>query len=360
MRWLVRSLFHVLAVAGVLLVSLAAHSALTVRDADRFYAPKEPGSGAKLLAVGDRGDLFFVWPGSDSNWIEAIDDHGKVKGRFEGVAPATCACVDSGSDWLLAGDAQGRVMRWRIKDGTREQLLEIKDDTGAPRAVTAIVPSSRGVFVFSFGLLGELDRAVFSQRFDLNKHARIVFRKDGHRIECVTERKGLVVTSNGTKLYGFDPSKPDPVWTLDTGGAPAAVVDVPRARSILAAKDSLRLIDDRKGEIEEERECAGVMCAVVFRDAESIYAGLNGGTVDQYVQIREHDARGLSASDRERQRHDHNSFTFGRERRWNGFQGAVTALIAAPNDKQLFASDSQGNLYVMRIGEDDQERDRGR
>jgi hypothetical protein len=194
---------------------------------------------------------------------------------------------------------------------------------------------------------------VFSQHFDTNQHARVVFSKDGHTIECVTERKGQVVTSSGNTLYSFDPSKPEPLWTLDIGGAPASVVDVPRARYILEAKDTLRLIDDRNGEIEEERECAGVTSAVAFKDAESIYVGLGGGFVDKYVQEKESDAHGLSPSDRERQKHDHNNYTFARERRWDGFQGAVTAIIVGPRDKQLFASDSKGNLYVMWISGDD-------
>lgn len=357
MRWLVRFPLHVVAVTGVLLGVLWAHPASAARDAERFYVPEEPASGAELLAVGDRGDLLFVRPSSDSVWIEAIDDHGRVKGRFEGLAPPTCAYVGSRANWLLAGDAQGRVMRWRVKDGTREQLLQIKDDAGAPRPVNAIVPSGRGVFIFTRGVLGELNRAVFSQRFDVNQHARVAFRKDGHTIECVTERKGLVVTSSGTKLYGFDPSKADPAWTLEIGGAPAAVVDVPRAHYILAAKDTLRLIDDRKGELEEERECQGVTSVVAFEDADSVYVGLRRGLVEKYVRISENDAHGLSPSERKRQRHDHNTFAFSHARRWDGFQGAVTAIIVGPRDKRLFASDSQGNLYVMEIGEDEDEDD---
>jgi hypothetical protein len=358
MRCLVRFTRCVVAVVGVTVVVLWARPAASaVREAERFYTPAEPGAGAKLLAIAERGDLFFVRPSSDSNWIEAIDDHGKATGRFEGLAPATCACSDSGGEWLLAGDAQGHVMRWRIKDGTREQLLEIKDDAGAARPVDAIVPSSHGVFVLSRGLVGELKGSVFSQHFDVNRDARVVFRKDGHTIECVTERKGLVVTSDGTKLYGFDPSKPDPVWTLEIGGAPAAVADVPRARYILAVKDTLRLIDDRNGEVEEECDCQGATSLVVFEDADSIYVGINNGWVDKYVRQKEHDAHGLSPAERARQRHDRNNFMFEHARRWGGFQGPVTAVIAGARDKRLFASDSQGNLYVISIGKDDDEND---
>ena len=352
MRWLVRCPLHVVSIACVLLVALLARPA-AAREAERVYTPEEPGSGAKLLAIDDRGDLLFVRPGAESNWIEAIDsDHGKVKGRYEGLAPATCAYVDPGGNWLLAGDAQGRVMRWRLKDGVRDQVLEIKDDAGAPRPVSAIVAGRHGVFVFSRGLLGELTQAVFSQHFDAQQHARVVFRKEGHTIECVDERKGLVVTSNGGNLYGFDPSKEEALWTRELGYAPTTVVDVPGVHYVLEAKDTLRLIEDRKGEVYEERDCEGVTCAVVLEDAETIYVGMHGGSVDRYVEDKEGGTHGLSPADRERQKHDRNSIIFRPSERWGGFASAVTAILVEPRGNELFASDSKGNLYKIWIGDD--------
>ena len=93
----------------------------------------------------------------------------------------------------------------------------------------------------------------------------------------------------------------------------------------------------------------------MFEDADSIYVGLRRGLVRKYVRTKEDDAHGLNPSERKRQRHDHNTFEFSNAGRWDGFQGAVTAMIVGPREKDLFASDTQGNLYVMSIDEDEDE-----
>ena len=147
---------------------------------------------------------------------------------------------------------------------------------------------------------------------------------------------------------------------LNTGWYPAAfrAFDIRRKASSVLEQDDLLivpecLIDSRKGEIEEERDCEGVTSVVVFEDAETLYVGLSGGYVEKFVEERESDVHALSAADRERQKHDHNSTTFGRSRAWEGFDGAVTAIMAGPRDKKLFASDSSGCLYEIWINESD-------
>ncbi len=322
----------VTATVAALAVVLSAAPARADRKADRVFEPEKPGKGAKLLAVGPKGDRLYVRLDEKSNWIEAIDaDHGKVRARYEGKGPATCACVDDGNDWLLAGDAEGRVYRWDLKTGERTAIVRLRDQDGKGRAVSGIVPSRHGgVYVLSRGLLVEISRAVFTAGYSVKTDVRAAFRKEGHDMAFFSDRKDLVVTNPGDGTYhGFKVSKAQELWVLELGYATTTFFDVEREDFFFEGTNSLRLIHGRKGKVLEEREHVSVACGAATEDGEIFYVGLRNGRLQEYVLERRS--------------------KMTRSRGWDKFEAAITAVVLGPKEKRVYISDSAGYLYTVRV-----------
>jgi WD40 repeat protein len=329
---LILSVLRTVATVAAIAVVLGAVPARADRKADKLFEPEKPGKGAKLLAVDPKGNRLYVRLDEDSKWIEAIDSgNGKVKARYEGRGPATCACVDGGNDWLLAGDAEGRVFRWDLKTGKRTAIVRLRDRDGKGRAVSGIVPSRRGgVYVLSKGLLVEISKAVFTAGYSVKTDVRAAFRKEGHEMAFFSDRKDLVITNPGDGTYhGFKVSKAQELWVLNLGYTTTTFFDVEREDFFFEGTNSLRLIHGRKGKILEERKRVSVVCGAATEDGETFYVGLGNGRLQEYVLER-------------RSR-------MTRSSGWDKFEAAITAVVLGPKEKRVYVSDSAGYLYKMRV-----------
>jgi sugar lactone lactonase YvrE len=302
---------------------------------ERLFEPEDAGSGAKLLAIDPPGKLLYVRPSSDATAIEAIDaDHGKVRARYETLAPATCACVDERATWLLAGDAEGRVFRWDLKSGERVSVVTLPGVAGKPRPVRAILAERRGgVYVVGGDLVLMLSKNVFGARFLPETDARAVFYKPGQAVEVFNEREDLAITNSGDGSYhGYQISKDKELWVLDLGYTETTFISVERDDVFFEGRDTLRLFDARKGKTTDEDDEVKPLLGVAEREGGRVYVGTHSEHVVAYA---------IEAGGK-----------LKRAQVWGALDAAITGMCLDAREAHLYVSDTTGTLYKIRVAAD--------
>jgi len=311
-------------------------------DAERLYEPEESGSGAELLAIGPRGKLLYVRPSSEATTIEAIDtDHGKVRASYEAPAPVTCACVDERGNWLLAGDAEGRVFRWDVKSGERVLAIKLPGVAGKARPVRAIIAERRGgVFVVGGDLVLMLSKNVFGARFTPGTDSRAVFYKPELLVEVFNERGDLAIVNSGDGSYhGYQISRDKEVWVLELGAAETMFISVERDDVFFEGRNSLRLFDAGKGKMMSEDDEIKPTLGVVAREGKQAFVGTQTRHVTGYV---------IEPGGK-----------LTRAHLWGALDTEITGMRLDPREAYLYVSDTRGTIYKIAVDVGDENNNQG-